>query len=80
MWVKKNFWKVPGRYALLYLYHLFVLGAWRAGRVGRMWAHLRCEVYRFWEYKTFEMRLRGGAMKRIPDSPGKPDPRVLQYD
>ena len=46
MWLKRHFWKMPGRYLILFLYHLLVLGAWKAGRVGWIWARLRTEVYR----------------------------------
>lgn len=62
MWLKKNFWKMPGRYALMYAYHLIWLGAWRAGRPGRIWARLRTDVFRMQEYKLFEMESLG----RVP--------------
>ena len=80
MWVKRNFWKVPGRYAILFLYHLLFIGAWRAGRVGWVWARLRTEVYRMWEYKRFEMERLGRVPVRIPAQPGEPDVRIRQYD
>ncbi|HET7932177.1 MAG TPA: glycosyltransferase family 2 protein [Rhodanobacteraceae bacterium] len=80
MWLKRNFWKVPGRYTILFLYHLLAKGAWRAGRVGWIWARLRTEVYRLCEYKTYEMRRLGRVPPAIPSQPGHPDPRVPQYD
>lgn len=80
MWFKRNFWKVPGRYVILFLYHLLVVGAWRAGRVGWVWARLRTEVYRLWEYKRFEMDRLGRVPVKIPAHPGEPDPRVQQAD
>jgi glycosyltransferase involved in cell wall biosynthesis len=80
MWLKENFWKFPARYVVLFLYHLLVIGAWRAGRVGWMWAHLRTEVYRLWEYKRFEMQHRGQPPVKIPTNPGPPDPRVKLCD
>ncbi len=80
MWFKRNFWKVPGRYVILFLYHLLGVGAWRAGRVGWIWARLRTEVYRLWEYKRFEMDRLGHVPVRIPAHPGEPDARVQQYD
>jgi len=80
MWFKRNFWKVPGRYVILFLYHLLVVGAWRAGRVGWFWARLRTEVYRLWEYKRFEMDRLGHVPAKIPANPGLPDPRVKLYD
>lgn len=80
MWLKRNFWKVPGRYTILFLYHLLFIGAWRAGRVGWVWARLRTEVYRLWEYKRFEMERLGRVPVKIPAHPGQPDARVQQYD
>ena len=80
MWLKRNFWKVPGRYTILFLYHLLFIGAWRAGRVGWVWARLRTEVYRLWEYKRFEMERLGRVPVKILAYPGKPDARVAQFD
>lgn len=80
MWFKRNFWKIPGRYTILFFYHLLFIGAWRAGRVGWIWARLRTEVYRLWEYKRFEMDRVGQVPVKIPTHPGKPDERVQQYD
>ncbi|AWB33028.1 glycosyltransferase family 2 protein [Orrella marina] len=80
MWIKRNFWKVPGRYKLLFLYHYLYLGTWRAGRVGWIWSHLRTEVYRTWEYKKYEMDLLGGPGVDIPSAIGQPDPRAQQFD
>lgn len=80
MWFKRNFWKVPGRYLILFLYHLLVVGAWRAGRVGWVWARLRTEVYRLWEYKRFEMDRLGRVPVKIPAHPGEADPRVSLYE
>lgn len=80
MWLKRNFWKMPGRYAILFLYHLLFIGAWRAGKVGWLWARLRTEVYRLWEYKRFEMDRLGRVPVKIPAHPGKPDMRVRQFD
>lgn len=80
MWLKRHFWKMPGRYAILFLYHLVFIGAWRAGKVGWLWARLRTEVYRLWEYKRFEMERLGRVPVKIPAHPGKPDARVQQFD
>lgn len=79
MWVKKYFWKFPGRYWILFWYHYLVVGAWRAGRVGLIWSHLRTEVYRLWEYKRVEIELMGRVPVKIPAHPGNPDPRVPLY-
>lgn len=80
MWLKRHFMQVPGRYAIIFLYHLLWLGAWRAGQVGWMWARLRTEVYRIWEYKLAEIRLTGRLPLKRPKGPGAPDPRVPQHD
>lgn len=80
MWVKKYFWRFPGRYWILFWYHYLVVGAWRAGRVGMIWSHLRTEVYRLWEYKRVEIELMGRVPVKIPAHPGSPDPRVPLYD
>ena len=80
MWLKRHFWKIPGRYLILFLYHLLILGAWQAGRVGWIWARLRTEVYRLWEYKSYEMERQGHVPVKIPAHPGTPDPRVKQAD
>ncbi len=80
MWLKRNFWKVPGRYVILFLYHLLVVGAWRAGRVGWVWARLRTEVYRMWEYKRLEMEILGRVPAKIPAHPGQPDAQVQFFE
>jgi len=81
MWLKKNFWKIPGRYLILYLYHLIVLGSWRAGKIGMIWAHLRTEVYQMCEYKKIEIERSGKKIfLKIPINSGKPDSRVKQYE
>lgn len=80
MWLKTHFWRIPGRYLLLYLHHLLVQGAWKAGRVGRIWARLRTDVFRMQEYKFFEMGLNGTTPVRQPRRVGDPDPRVRQCE
>jgi hypothetical protein len=79
MWIKKHFMKVPFRYVAMFLYHYLVLGAWRAGWVGYAWSRLRCDVYRLWEYKLWEIRITGRLPLKRPAGPGQPDPRVRQY-
>jgi glycosyltransferase involved in cell wall biosynthesis len=78
MWLKQNIRKLPLRFILLFLYHYLVLGAWRAGRVGYIWSHLRVEVYRTREYKLLELRLTGRAAT-LPAAKPNPDSRVPQY-
>ncbi|MEB3330047.1 MAG: glycosyltransferase family 2 protein [Candidatus Sericytochromatia bacterium] len=80
LWLKKHFMKLPGRYALLFMYHYLWLGAWRAGRVGYMWSRLRADVYRLWEYKLREIQLTGRLPQPRPRGPGAPDRRVESYD
>ncbi len=80
MWLKKHFWKVPGRYLILFLYHLILVGAWRAGRVGFIWSRMRTEVYRMWEYKRIEIGYLGKVPEKIPSQSGSPDPRVTVFD
>ena len=79
MWLKKKFWSFPFRYAILYLYHLLVLGAWRSGRVGFIWCRLRTEVFRMIEYKEFEMRKAGSIPQRHASGHSEPDTRVEQF-
>jgi hypothetical protein len=65
MWFKRNFWKVPGRYVILFLYHLLFLGAWRAGRVGsRFTACGNTSVSRWSGWGEYRRRFR-----RIPARP-----------
>jgi glycosyltransferase involved in cell wall biosynthesis len=79
MWLKRHFGKVPGRFLILFAYNYFFLGSWRAGRTGYIWARLRSDVYRLWEYKYIEMRMFGSLPPDIPTQTGNPDPRVEQY-
>ena len=80
MWLKQNFWRLPGRYVLLQFYFLFWLGAWRAGRVGLIWARLRTDLYRSQQYKLYEMQLAGAAYTMIPTGKGAPHPGAIQAD
>ena len=80
MWMKRNFMRFPFRFFALFVYHYAVLGAWRAGWVGYVWARLRADVYRLWEYKLREIHLTGRLPLRRPSGPAAPDVRVPQYD
>lgn len=80
MWLKVNFYRVPGRYLALFFYHLLVLGAWRAGWVGVTWCRLRVMVMRLIEYKWREMQLTGRTPVKRHYGPGKPDGRVAQFE
>ncbi len=80
MWVKKNFSRLPGCYIAIYLYHLFWLGAWRAGRVGWIWAGLRTQLYRALALKTWEMQKAGREYDIIPTGHGAPHPGAHQAE
>ena len=80
MWLKANFLRLPFRYVLFFLYNWLWQGSWQAGWVGYVWARLRSDVMRIIEYKRREIEITG----RLPTSrfygPGRPDPRVKQFD
>ena len=80
MWLKANFYRVPGRYLALFLYYVIVESAWRAGWVGFAWARLRTDVMRFIDYKRREMKTTGRVSERRYYGPDLPDKRVRQYD
>lgn len=80
MWLKHNFWHIPFRHFLLFFYHYIVLGTWRSGKVGLIWAHLRVEVYRLWEYKYYEIKLQDREPQKIFSESGAIDGRVKFYD
>lgn len=79
MWVKRHFAKFPLRYFFLFLYHLFIDGAWRAGWVGVLWSRLRSDVMRMRDYKVREIELTGKLPVRREYGPGSPDLRVRQF-
>jgi hypothetical protein len=80
MWLKQNFWRLPGRFLLLQLYFLFWLGAWRAGKVGWIWSRLRTDLYRSQQFKLYEMQLAGAEYTMIPTGKGAPHPGAIQAD
>lgn len=80
MWLKKNFYRLPLRYFLLFLYLWLWHGAWRAGWVGYAWARLRADVMRMIEYKRREMEITGHLPAKWLYGPGQPDRRVGQFD
>ena len=79
MWMKKNIYRLPGRYWLLFVYHWLWQGAWRAGWVGYAWARLRTDVIRLIEYKRKEIEITGRLPLKRFYGPGRPDPRIKQY-
>ncbi len=78
MWLKRNFWRLPGRYLILFWYHILIVGAWRAGKVGWIWAHLRTEHLRNQEFKLWEMQMQGQETEIIPSGNGPPHPDAEQ--
>lgn len=79
MWLKKHFFHLPFRYALLFLHCWLWQGSWRAGRVGYYWARMRVETRRLIEYKLREIEITGRLPERRLYGPGNPDSRVAQY-
>jgi hypothetical protein len=79
MWLKKNFYRLPGRYFFFFLYNWLVLGCWRSGWVGYVWARLRSDIMRLVEYKRREMELTGPMDRGRFYGPGRADERVRQY-
>ena len=80
MWLKRAYRRLPFRHQLMFLHCLLVQGAWRAGRTGFIWAHLRSVVYRLIEYKTKEMKRLGAAYDPPPPCRGKPHPGAIQAE
>lgn len=80
MWLKKNFYRLPFRYFLLFMYYWLWRGTWRVGFVGYAWARLRSDVMRLIEYKRREMEITGRLPVKRFYGPGKPDNRVQQFD
>jgi glycosyltransferase involved in cell wall biosynthesis len=79
MWLKKNFSRVPCRYFLLFLYCWLIMGAWRTGRVGFVWARLRSDIMRLIEYKRLEIEITGRLPAKRYYGCGRPDERVAQF-
>lgn len=80
MWMKRNFDRFPFAYTALFFYHWLWQGTWRAGWVGYAWSHLRSEVMRMRNFKRREIVLTRRLPAKRTYGPGKPDPRVPQYD
>lgn len=78
-WIKRNFWRIPLRYQILFLYNYFILGAYKAGRPGYIWSRLRSFVYWQWELKYYEVTRTGRTQFIPPSGTGRPDPRVQQF-
>jgi len=80
MWLKKNFFRIPFRYQILFLYYWMWNGMWRNGWVGYVGARLWTDSVRFREYKQKEIELTGRLPVVRKFGAGKPDVRVKQHD
>ncbi len=79
MWIKKNFRYIPLKYFFFFLYHFFILKAYKAGKVGFIWSWSRVLVMKLAHYKAYEMELFDRKYNPIYKGSGKPDLRVKQY-
>ena len=80
MWLKKNYYKFPFRYFLLFLYHFLYQGAYRAGHAGYIWSRLRTDVMRLVDYKYTEMKITNKIPTKYVYGSGEQDKRVINYD
>ena len=77
--IKKYFFKIPFRYSLLFFYNYFIKGACLSGTPGFIWSKLRCQVYKFREYKFKEMEIKSELLIPVKYKKGTPDKRVKQF-
>ena len=78
MLIKNNFFKIPFRYFILFLYYWIWKGLWKSGWVGYASARLWSDVIRLREYKFKEMQILGKIPKNQSYGAGAPDLRVEQ--
>lgn len=78
--LKASFDYLPARHLLMTLYCLLMLGAWRGGRAGVIWARMRGEVYRMRALKRLEMKWQGAAYDVPPRAKGTPHLDVPQIE
>ncbi len=79
-WLKALYNNLPAQHLLMMLYCLLVLGAWRGGRAGLIWARMRGEVFRMRALKRLEMQWQGAAYDVPPRADGPHHPGVPQID
>lgn len=79
-WYRSIFFRLPFRYALVWLHCYVIQGAWSSGSAGRIWAALRVQVFRMWDYKSQEMAMTGVAYRPPPGRTGSPHPAAIQFD
>ena len=80
MWLKNIYKHIPFRHLLMFLYCYLWLGAWRAGRVGFIWARLRSAVFIMIDHKSEEMRILGDVYSPPPAIRGDPHPGAVQAE
>jgi glycosyltransferase involved in cell wall biosynthesis len=80
VWLKRLLRRLPGHTMVLFLYYWLWKGTWRAGRVGFIAARLWSDVWRFREYKRYEIAITGRLPLPRRYGPGAVDERVPQYD
>ena len=80
MWLKGIRHRLPFRNLLMFLYCYVLQGAWRAGKVGWHWAHLRADVYRMIDLKAEEMKRLGKSYAPPRPPLGNPHSGAIQAD
>ncbi len=69
---------LPFKNFLLFNYFLFIVGSYKGGKVGIIWAKLRVEVYKMREYKYLEMKLKGKFYEPTYPNDGPPNKKAIQ--
>lgn len=80
MWMKRALRRLPGHSMLMFFYYWVWKGTWRAGRTGYIAARLWSDVWRFRDYKRYEIATTARMPVRRHYGHGAPDPRVQQCD
>jgi glycosyltransferase involved in cell wall biosynthesis len=80
MWLKSIYRFIPFRHTIMLLYCLVVLGSWRAGKPGFVWARLRALVFKMREDKLTELRILKQAYEIPSGHAGVPRDDVPQFD
>ena len=77
--LKNTFTLFLFRFQILFLYHYFILGAFKVGKIGLEWSRLRTLVYYLIELKAYELKqLDKLEYQLLSDKVGKPDERCEQ--
>ena len=78
MWLKKYFRKIPFRYFLFFIYNFLILGSFKSGKPGYIWAWSRVLVMKMIEYKMIDFG--NNQIISYKHGPGIKDSRVDQYE